>query len=339
MNRKVLIIAEAGVNHNGDLNLAKKLVEAAKDSGADYVKFQTWVTDEIVSKDAPKAEYQIKNDSAKSQYEMLKNLELSFESFREIKRHADKLGIGFASTPDDEKSLHFLVDDLGMDFIKVGSGEVTNLLYLRKIGAKKLPVILSTGMSYLSEVERAYRILQQAGAQKITVLHCTSAYPARLDSANVRAMQVMANSLGCDVGYSDHMIEDEASLAAVALGAVVVEKHITLDRMMKGPDHSASLDPAQFKAYVRKIRNMTTAITGAGQKVPAPCESETKKVVQRGLYAARSLQPGDVLTPDKLMALRPCDGVAAENVDLVLGARLNVSKQKGQSISWANLSF
>jgi sialic acid synthase SpsE len=135
------------------------------------------------------------------------------------------------------------------------------------------------------------------------------------------------------------MIEDEASLAAVALGAVVVEKHITLDRMMKGPDHSASLDPAQFKAYVRKIRNMTTAITGAGQKVPAPCESETKKVVQRGLYAARSLQPGDVLTPDKLMALRPCDGVAAENVDLVLGARLNVSKQKGQSISWANLSF
>jgi N,N'-diacetyllegionaminate synthase len=340
MDSNVIIIAEAGVNHNGNLDLAKKLVSAAKATGADYVKFQTWKTEELVTKSAPKAEYQKQNDKeSDSQYEMLKRLELSYNDFREIKRHADTVGIGFASTPDDEVSLNFLVDEIGMDFIKVGSGEVTNILYLRKIAKKKKPVILSTGMSYLSEVERAYRTLIEYGAPKVTVLHCTSAYPAPMETANIRAMRLLADSLGCAVGYSDHMQEDEASLAAVVLGATVVEKHITLDRHMAGPDHSASLDQKMFTDYVRKIRNIGLAVSGSGRKEPQEIEKETKKVVQRGLYAADSLNEGVGLDETKLKALRPCVGIPAELVDLVIGAKLKNKKEKGSPITWNDLEF
>lgn len=331
---KVIIIAEAGVNHNGDINIAKKLIEAAKDAGADYVKFQTWITEDLIDINAPKAAYQIENDgSMTSQYEMLKKLELSFDDFRVLKSYAEEIDIQFLSTPDEVKSLDFLVDELNLPVIKVGSGEVTNIPYLKKIGAKKRDVILSTGMSNLAEVEKAYKTLLDSGARSITLLHCTSNYPAPYDSINLRAMKFLQNHFNCRVGYSDHTEGSEVSIAAVALGASIIEKHFTLNKKLPGPDHKASLDIAELKNFVRQIRNTEKALSGTGKKEIQISEIETKKVVTKGIYLDKDVQKGDLITDEMLIMKRPVVGINAMMYDQLIGKKITIDLKKGTALT------
>lgn len=323
MNKYVLIIAEAGVNHNGDLNLAKRLVDVAKNAGVDIVKFQTWVTEELLDQSAPKAEYQKKNDGeATSQFEMLKNLELSYDDFRELKSYCEKVGVKFLSTPDEEKSLNFLVDDLGMDLIKVGSGEVSNIPFLRKVGQKGKDVILSTGMSTMDEVMIAHKTLINSGAKKVALLHCTSNYPAPYNSINLKAMNALREQFGGEIGYSDHTEGTEVSVAAVALGATIIEKHFTLDKNMEGPDHKASMSPDELALLVKQIRNVEQAIAGNGLKEPTSSEIETKKVVQKGLYWRSNLNEQSIITENDLVAKRPANEVSLLLYDEIIGKKL-----------------
>jgi N-acetylneuraminate synthase len=338
--KKVIIIAEAGVNHNGSLVLAKKLIDVAAISGADFVKFQTWVTDELMEKDAPKAQYQNLNDpSSSNQYDMVKRLELSFQEFRELHDHCKLRNIGFLSTPDEEKSLDFLTNDLGLDLIKVGSGEVTNIHFLKKIGRKKLNVILSTGMSNLGEVEKAYETLLANGAKSVSLLHCTSEYPAPFDQINLKAMDTLRQCFETSIGYSDHTTGIEVSVAAVALGATIIEKHFTLDKTMAGPDHKASLDPVELKNLVSAIRNVQLAISGNGQKKPSLNEYETKKVVQKGLYLRRSLHKGEELTEENIQAKRPVKGIEASYYELIVGKKATKDLLAGQSLDFSDIQF
>ena len=334
---KVCIIAEAGVNHNGNFDMAIDLIRIAKECGADVVKFQTWITEELVSVDAPKASYQKNNDESATQYEMLKKLELSFEEFRKLKQYAEEIDIEFLSTPDEEKSLDFLVDELGMKIIKVGSGEVTNIPYLKKIGQKKLPVILSTGMSYLGEVEIAYYTLIDSGATHVTILHCTSNYPASYKSVNLHAMLTIKDALKVKVGYSDHTEGNEISIAAVALGATVIEKHFTTDKNLPGPDHSASMNPQELKNLVQQIRNVEAALSANGKKVPTEEEIETKRVVQKGIYCNKDLVAGSVITLDDLAFKRPLnDGLSAANYKFILDKKLKTNVGKNEIITLRN---
>jgi N-acetylneuraminate synthase len=318
----VFIVAEAGVNHNGDIKLAMKLIDAAAEAGADAVKFQTWVTGEVLVKDAPKAEYQKVNDGESSQYEMALRLELSFGDFRRLRDYSVSRGIMFMSTPDDIPSLNFLADDLNVKIIKVGSGEVTNIPFLEAIGRKQKKVILSTGMSSMDEVKRAYNTLLDNGAAEVTVLHCTSNYPAAFDSVNLRAMLAMRDVLGCRVGYSDHTPGTEVSVAAVALGAQVIEKHFTLDRTMPGPDHAASVEPLELASLVRQIRNVENALAGTGIKAMHDSERETRMVVTRGIYARGHIEAGTVIQIDHLAFKRPVKGMPAEDYGQLIGRRL-----------------
>ena len=330
----VLIIAEAGVNHNGSIEKAMELIKLAKECGADVVKFQTWVTEELISLDAPKAAYQISNDESLSQFEMLKKLELSFEDFRKLKKYADEIKINFLSTPDEEKSLDFLVDDLEMKLIKVGSGEVTNIPYLKKIGQKKLPVILSTGMSYLSEVEKAYYTLLESGALEVTILHCTSNYPASFESVNLHAMITIRDAFKVKVGYSDHTVGNEVSIAAVALGASVIEKHFTLDKNLPGPDHKASINPEELRLLVKEIRNIEAALSGNGIKAPAKEEVDTKKVVQKGIYFNKDLKAGSIIKIEDLTFKRPVGaGLPASEYLFIVGRSLKKDMIKGELIN------
>ena len=268
---RCLIIAEAGVNHNGRLDLALKLCDAAKEAGADVVKFQTWQTEKLITKEVKQAEYQTANTGkSESQFDMLKRLELSQGDFRKIKEHCDSIGITFASTADEPDSLDFLVD-LGIPFIKIGSGEICNIPYLRYIGSKGLPIILSTGMSTLEEVSDSVEAIRSGGARDITLLHCTTNYPCPLDEVNLLAMDTLRTRFELPVGYSDHTKGIEASLAAVAMGAKVIEKHFTLDCGMEGPDHIASTEPGEFKEMVDSIRKVEKCL---GSGVKAPTESE-----------------------------------------------------------------
>ena len=332
MREQVKIIAEAGVNHNGDVNLAKKLIDVADESGADYVKFQTWVTEELIDLNAPKAEYQRKNDGDSSQFEMCKRLELSFDDFRALKEYCDGKRITFLSTPDEQISLDFLVDDLGLDIIKVGSGEITNLLYLAQIAKKKKDVILSTGMSNLSEIERALEVLWSEGAASVKLLHCTSDYPADFDGVNLNAMNTMKEAFKVDVGYSDHTIGYEVSVAAVALGASIIEKHFTLDRSMEGPDHRASLEPLELKEFVEKIRNVEVALTGSGRKVPTPAEIETKKIVMKGIYLDRDIKAGSILHERDLCFKRPVVQLGADRFKDFVGKKMTKDMKKGEAL-------
>jgi N,N'-diacetyllegionaminate synthase len=332
---KVIIIAEAGVNHNGDITIAKKLIDAAAKAKVDYVKFQTWITDEIVTRDAPKAEYQKLNDGLDtSQYDMLKKLELSFNDFRELQIYAKQKGVGFLSTPDEYKSLDFLAEELCLPILKIGSGEVTNYPFLNRFAQKKIPVILSTGMSSLEEVRKAYKILKENGAPKISILHCTSNYPATYDSVNLKAMLLLENEFKVDVGYSDHTKGIEISLAAVALGAKIIEKHFTLDKNMEGPDHIASIEPYELEQLVLQIRNIEQAISGNGFKVPTNTELETKQIVQKGIYANCDLSAGDILTDEVLIMKRPVKEISASEYDNIINKKITVSIKKGDAISY-----
>lgn len=316
----VYIIAEAGVNHNGKLDLALKLCDAAKDAGVDAVKFQTWKTENIVTAQARQAAYQTENTGKEeSQYDMLKNLELSYDHFRTIQDYCKKIGIDFLSTPDEEESLEFLVS-LGLPFIKVGSGEVTNIPYLRKIGACKMPVILSTGMSTIGQVATAYDTLLQAGAKEVSLLHCTTNYPCPMDEVNLKAMLTLREAFKCHVGYSDHTMGTEVPVAAVALGAEIIEKHFTLDRTMEGPDHKASLEPAELKLMVQQIRNIEAAL-GDGIKRPNKSEAENAKVVQKSILAKRPIKKGEVLSEENLVAKRAGAGISSVHWDVVVGTK------------------
>lgn len=314
----VYIIAEAGVNHNGRLDLALRLCDAAKEAGADAVKFQTWKTEKIVTRTAAKAAYQEENTgSEQNQYEMLKELELSYPKFEKINEYCHKIGIQFLSTPDEEESLDFLCT-MNLPFIKIGSGEVTNIPYLRIIGSKHQKVIISTGMSTLADVEKAYNTLMDSGAKEVALLHCTTNYPCPYNEVNLQAMQTLKYAFKCQVGYSDHTMGIEVPIAAVAMGAEIIEKHFTLDKNMDGPDHKASLEPQELKQMVRSIRNIEQAM-GDGIKRPNVSEQKNAEVVLKRIIAKEPIKKGEILSVDNLTLLRSTDGIPAKLWDLVAG--------------------
>jgi len=317
-NDRTFIIAEAGVNHNGNVDTAIKLCKAAKDAGADSIKFQTWKTENIISKNVEQAKYQQINTGLKeSQYDMLKRLELSYNDFKQIKNYCDSIGIVFSSTADEEESLDFLLQ-LGVPFIKIGSGEINNIPFLRYIGSKKMPVLLSTGMSYLSDVDNAYRILKTAGTADISILHCTTNYPCPYNDVNLNVLRTLKESFHCPVGYSDHTIGIEIPVAAVVMGASIIEKHFTLDTKMDGPDHAASASPQQFKEMVSAIRNVETAL-GTGLKQPSESEKEISNVVFKKIVAKRDIAPDECFSEENICVKRNNAGMPASMWDLVIG--------------------
>jgi len=316
----VLIIAEAGVNHDGKLTTALRLVDAATSCGADIVKFQTFTADGLATPDADKAEYQKAATSTKeTQFEMLRKLELSHNDHLAIIERCQDRGIGFLSTGFDIKSVDMLMG-LGIDRIKIPSGEITNLPYLRHIGGLARPIILSTGMANLEEVRSALDVLLSAGTpmEDVTVLHCTTEYPAPMCDVNLQAMVTMRDVFGVNVGYSDHTMGHEVAVAAVALGACVIEKHLTLDRTAAGPDHSASLEPAEFADMVRAIRNIELAL-GDGIKTPQPSEIDNMAVARKSLVAAATIPEGEPFTSINITAKRPGSGMSPMLWDDVLG--------------------
>lgn len=320
MPNRTLIIAEAGVNHNGDIELAKQLIDVAADADADYVKFQTFSADRIVTKSADKAEYQKQSsDSSQSQYEMLKRLELSVEMHRELIKHCEKKSIKFISTGFDIQSVDLLVG-LGLNLIKIPSGEITNLPFLRHVGSLRLPVIMSTGMSAMDEIGDALSILEQAGLSraKIIVLHCTTEYPTPMGEVNLRAMNSIRKTFGVAVGYSDHTVGIEVSIAAVALGACVIEKHFTIDRSLPGPDHKASLEPRELIAMVKAIRNVDVAL-GSDVKEPTISEIKNMRVARKSILAGRKIEIGEILSASNLIVKRPGDGVSPMKWDHLIG--------------------
>lgn len=327
------IIAEAGVNHNGSLDLALKLCDAAKEAGADAVKFQTWKTEKIVCRHTDTADYQARNTGNKteSQFDMLKKLELTTTDFIKIQEHCNNIGIDFLTTPDEEDSLRFIVEDLHLPLIKIGSGEVTNLHYLKQIASYRLPVILSTGMSTLAQVATAYDTLLAAGAPEVILLHCTTNYPCPMDEVNLRAMITLRDSMHCNVGYSDHTLGTEIPVAAVAMGARVIEKHFTLDCTMPGPDHRASLEPAELKRMVNEIRNVEKAL-GDGIKRPNRSEIEISKVVRKSIVAKRPISKGELFSDENLTVKRAGSGLSASAWDMVIGLRADADYQEDEPI-------
>ena len=320
--QRTLVIAEAGVNHNGDLYLAKKLVDAAAEAGADVVKFQTFQASLLVTQHAEQATYQQKAlGNTEGQLSMLQKLELNSTQHAELIDYCQQQGIEFLSTAFDRPSFEFLAA-LKLKRWKVPSGEITNLPYLRQIGREGQPVILSTGMANLGEIEAALDVLEQAGTSRsqITVLHCTTEYPAPPNEVNLRAMQAMAHSFGVAVGYSDHTDGIAVPIAAVAMGAIVIEKHLTLDRSMPGPDHKASLEPDQFSAMVSGIRTIEQAL-GDGIKRPTPSEQANLPVVRKSLVAACPIHAGELFTEENLTAKRPGTGISPMNWDAWIGRK------------------
>lgn len=317
-----LIIAEAGVNHNGDFELAKKLISAAAEAGADIVKFQTFKADKIVSKSARKAEYQERNinDGDDSQYAMLKKLEMPEDWHIKLIRFANECSIQFLSTGFDKESIDFL-DQLGSPFFKIPSGEITNKPFLRHIAQKGKPVILSTGMANIEEIKAALEVLTENGVAKenITILHCNTEYPTPMEDVNLKAMNAIGNMLRVKIGYSDHTQGIEVPIAAVALGATVIEKHFTLDRNLPGPDHKASLEPAELTAMVKAIRNIEKVISGSGIKTPSPSEQKNIVVARKSIVAARPIRKGELFTEDNLTVKRPGNGISPMLWDEVIG--------------------
>ncbi|WP_117168493.1 N-acetylneuraminate synthase [Paraliobacillus sediminis] len=315
----VFVIAEAGVNHNGSLEIAKKLVDKAKESGADCIKFQTFISKNLASKSAKKANYQTSEDASESQLEMLEKLELSFSSFKELRRYCDSKGIMFLSTGFDSDSVDFL-QELGMEIWKVPSGEMTNLPYLVKVASFKKPIILSTGMGTIEDVQASMDVLLEHGAQDITILHCTTEYPTPYNEVNLRAMDTMHKKFNVPIGYSDHTEGIEIPVAAVALGATIIEKHFTLDRSMEGPDHRASLEPDELKAMIQGIRHIEVAI-GTGDKVPSISERKNMSVARKSIVAKRKIQNGEKFSDENLTVKRPGNGISPMKWFEVIGKK------------------
>jgi N,N'-diacetyllegionaminate synthase len=330
------VIAEAGVNHNGDIDMACRLVDVAVGGGADAVKFQTFKADLLASQVALKAEYQLRNtDSAESQQAMLRRLELTREMHQILARHCQKAGILFLSTPFDQASAD-LLDELGVPAFKVPSGEITNLPLLSHIARKGKPMIVSTGMSYLGEVETALRAIDSEGNDRVALLHCVSNYPAAPGDVNLHAMQTMHAAFAVPVGYSDHTLGVNVALAAVALGSSILEKHFTLDRSLPGPDHAASLEPEELAAMIRGVREVEAAL-GDGCKRPAPAEQDTADVARRSLVAARDLPRGTTLGSEHIAILRPGTGLPPALLPQLLGRQVRVDVATGSLFRWEML--
>ena len=315
----VQIIAEAGVNHNGDLGLALKMADAAKAAGADIVKYQTFQPEELASRYANKASYQKETTGAgESQLAMLKKLTLPPEGYRQLKRRCDQIGIGFASTPFEQKSVA-LLNELDLPFWKIPSGEVTNLPYLLAIAKTQKPVVMSTGMCEMEEIQAAMDVLRNNGTPKITLLHCNTEYPTPYEDVNLRAMEIMRERFGVDVGYSDHTPGIEVPIAAAALGAVMIEKHFTLDRGMEGPDHKASLEPEELAAMIKAVRHIEAAL-GNGEKTVSPSEAKNRDIARKSIVARRAIAKGEVFSEENITTKRPGGGVSPMRWFEVLGA-------------------
>ncbi len=334
---RCFVIAEAGVNHNGDIALAHKLIDAAVDAGADAVKFQTFKSEQLISEGAPKAAYQQKaTGTGESQLEMIKALELSFDDFAALHDHCVTRGIIFLSTPFDHGSVDFL-NRLGVPAFKIPSGEITNFALMAHIGRCARPMILSTGMSTLKEVADALAVLEQGGDAGIAVLHCVSNYPADPADANLRAMETMRRALSRPVGWSDHTTGCDIAFAAVALGASIVEKHFTLDKSLNGPDHSASLDPKELADLARGIRRVEIAL-GDGVKCSRSSEADTRVVARRSLFLRHGLATGDPITADALIAMRPAGGIGPNELKNVIGRQAARALSAGTMIGWTDLA-
>jgi N,N'-diacetyllegionaminate synthase len=330
------VIAEAGVNHNGKMELAERLVDAAAGAGANAVKFQSFKAQTLATPNAPKAEYQKRGAGAsESQYDMLKRLELSEEAHRRLMDYCAKSGVLFLSSPFDTESAAFL-DSLGVAAFKIPSGEITNIPYLTSLAERKKPIILSTGMAYLGEVETAIRTIRDAGNDDIVLLHCVSNYPAEADEVNLRAMRTLAAAFHVPVGYSDHTIGVEVPLAAVALGACVIEKHLTLDRTLPGPDHAASQEPEQLARMVRGIR-MVEAALGHGRKEPSTRELDTARVARKSLVAAEHIPAGAIISERHIAIKRPGTGLPPALLPLLIGRRARRAIDEGALFSWEML--
>ncbi|MFD1096348.1 N-acetylneuraminate synthase [Salegentibacter chungangensis] len=325
MKNKVLIIAEAGVNHNGNIETAKELIDKASSAGADFVKFQTFKASGLVTKSAERAEYQNSNtENNDSQYEMLKKLELSEDAHNILIEYCKSKGIKFLSTGFDLNTLEFL-NKLNIELFKIPSGEITNLPYLRKIASFNKPVVMSTGMASMQEVTEAFNVLVNEGLKKenIIIVHCNTEYPTPMDDVNLKAMNTIGKELGVRIGYSDHTLGIEVPIAAVALGAKVIEKHFTLDRNLPGPDHRASLEPEELKLMVESIRNIEKAISGSGKKEPSRSEMKNKDIARKSIIASKEIKKGDKFNENNLTVKRPGNGISPMKWDSVLGRTAN----------------
>jgi len=332
----IYIIAEAGINHNGKIEIAKELVDMAKEAGADAVKFQIFKAEEGLSQYAEKAEYQKKNDpEQETQFEMTKKLQLPFEAFFELKRYCEKKEIDFLSTPDGTESLRYLVS-LQVPAIKISSTDVTNYRFLNEIAQTGKKLILSTGMSNLGEVERALEILLERGNSEIVLMHCTTDYPTKIQDVNLRAMLTLKNAFGVPVGYSDHTLGFEAAIAAVAMGAEYIEKHITLDENMKGPDHKASMPPDKFKEYVKYIRN-TELLMGDGRKRPTTSECMIMKQTRRSILANERIKKGTILEEEMFCYKRPGTGISPYYANILVGRAVKRDIEKEEMILWQDV--
>ena len=332
--KRTLIIAEAGVNHNGDIAKAKALIDKGAEAGVDYVKFQTFKAGNLVTKQAKRAAYQDKNTQDNdSQYEMLKKLELSQKDHQELIDYCTQKGVKFLSTGFDNESLAFL-SQLGVTIAKVPSGEITNLPYLRQVASLFPEVILSTGMATIAEIKDAVKVLTDEGIskEKITILHCNTEYPTPMEDVNLKAMLHIQRELGVSIGYSDHTLGIEVPIAAVALGATVIEKHFTLDKTLPGPDHKASLEPDELTAMVSAIRNIEQAIGGSGLKEVSPSEEKNKPIARKSIVAATKIAQGEVFTPKNLTIKRPGTGISPMRWDEVIGKKAKQDFQEDDLI-------
>lgn len=330
--KKVYIIAEIGVNHNGDINLAKKMIDKAVESGVDAVKFQTFKAENLVTYNAKQAEYQIKNlNKQTSQYEMLKKLELTYEEFKELKIYCDDKNIDFLSSPFDLESIDFL-NELNMRYYKIPSGEIENVPYLRKISSVAENIILSTGMSTLEDIEFALKILsEKVHKDNITVLHCNTNYPTKMEEVNLLAMNTIKEKFKVKVGYSDHTKGIEVSIAAVALGAKIIEKHVTLDKNMSGPDHKASIDFEELKNMVKSIRNIEISL---GTKYKEPTKSELKNIMaaRKSIVAKKNILKDEIFTEDNITIKRPYGGISPKNWDDIINKKAERNYNKDEMI-------
>jgi len=340
MKNKVIIIAEAGVNHNGDMRAAKKLIDVAVEAGVDYVKFQTFKADKLVSKSAKKANYQNVNinDGDDSQYSMLKKLELSHENHLELMAYCIQKNIKFFSTAFDVDGVAYL-NNLGLELFKIPSGEITNYPYLKAIALCGKPVIVSTGMCTENEIKQAVDVLIQFGVSKstISILHCNTEYPTPMKDVNLKAMLSIKDNFGVEVGYSDHTLGIEVPIAAVALGAKIIEKHFTLDRTLLGPDHAASLEPNELIAMVKAIRNIELAMSGDGVKMPSQSEIKNITIARKSIHLNKNLEKDHVISEEDIIALRPGDGISPMDWNTVLGKKLKEDKIEYDKLSFSDL--
>lgn len=332
----VFIIAEAGVNHNGDSERAARLVEIAAEAGADAVKFQTFRAEEVVSPDAPKADYQKRTtDQSESQLEMLKRLELSAAVLERLKHVAEAHGILFLSSPFDTWAVELLTE-IGVPAFKIASGEITNWPFLSYVAAKGKPIILSTGMSDLAESEQAVGVLREAGCSELALLHCTSDYPADAATSNLRAMHTLSQAFGVPVGLSDHTLGIEIPVAAVALGAKIIEKHFTLDKQLPGPDHKASLDPVELRSMIQAIRNVERAL-GDGQKRPTPAEMNTRQAARRSIFLRQAVPAGTRISRELLDFKRPGTGIPPSSLATIIGRKTSRSLEVGAMLHYEDM--